>query len=342
MHICILGAGGLGSVIGARLAEAGHEVTLVARPAHVDAIRRDGLRLDGIRGAAIVRDGLRAVAHPDDVEGSVDYLILLVKTRDTDVALDSAMGLRDRTAVALSLQNSVTKDERLRSWAGDRTIGASTTEAGTLVAPGVVRHTATAPIAFYFGEIDGTVTPRVEALVDVFTAGGFGARATHDIAHVEWEKLLQISLMSAFSVTAVGFLPDATVADALQVRPGAEHFVQLATELLAVYRALGFEPCDFFAPYSQFRDLADSDLDSAVERALALGRSLAEGGVRGRPSLHDDLLRGRPTEVDDSLGSFLSAADRCGIDVATVRAAYRVIRTLEHLAAEAGRVHVPA
>ncbi|MEY2405533.1 MAG: 2-dehydropantoate 2-reductase, partial [Acidimicrobiaceae bacterium] len=60
MNICILGAGGLGSVIGGRLAETGVDVTLVARPAHVDAITRDGLRITGARGESIVTDHLRA------------------------------------------------------------------------------------------------------------------------------------------------------------------------------------------------------------------------------------------------------------------------------------------
>src|SRR5689334_4723448 len=109
-HVCILGAGGLGSVIGACLAESGTSVTLVARPAHADAIETRGLRVVGIRGDRLVRKNLRAVSAPDAVEGDIDFLMLLVKTRDSAAALAGARGLRDRMAAVLSFQNSSGKD----------------------------------------------------------------------------------------------------------------------------------------------------------------------------------------------------------------------------------------
>jgi len=141
--------------------------------------------------------------------------------------------------------------------------------------------------------------------------------------------------MAAFSITAVGFLPDRTITDALQTRPGAEYYVQLATELLDVYRALGFTPRDYFAPYARFRELAAEDFDTSVEQAMALGRSMADNGVRGRTSMHDDLLRRRPTEVDESIGEFVRTAKRLGIAVPTLQAAYRIVTGYEAMAKEA-------
>src|SRR5437762_2717913 len=104
MRVVILGAGGLGCVIGACLVEAGVDVSLIARQQHVDAIHRDGLQIAGTRGDRTVR--LHAVADAREIDGSIDYLILLTKTRDTDAALDSAAVLRDRTAVARSWPDS--------------------------------------------------------------------------------------------------------------------------------------------------------------------------------------------------------------------------------------------
>jgi 2-dehydropantoate 2-reductase len=333
MHVVVLGAGGLGCVIGARLAEAGVDVTLVARPHHVEAIARDGLRVSGIRGDSVVRDGLRAVSDSDDVESAVDYLLLTTKTRDTASALAANDGLRDVTACALSLQNAVTKDDALAAWMGrDRVIGATTTEAGTLVGPGTVRHTATAPTAFYFGELDGAMSPRVERLVDVFTRAGMGAQATSDIQQAEWEKLLQISVVSGFAASTLGFKEGTAFAHGIAVEPGAEHYVAIARELLAVYCAMGYEPQDFFAPYAQFRALATKSIADAVRDTLALGAQMVEAGILGRPSLHEDLIHGRRTEVEDSLGVFLAEADRLGVAVPTARGAYRVIKTLEALA----------
>ena len=330
MHVVILGAGGLGCVIGACLAETGVDVTLVARPQHVDAIRRDGLQISGMRGDRSVP--MHAVADPREVEGPIDYLILLTKTRDTATALESAAALRERTAVALSLQNSVTKDDRLAEWIGaDRVLGATTVEAGTMTGPGQVRHTATAPTSFYFGELDGRESARAQVLADAFTKAGMGAKAITDIRQAEWEKLLQISVVAGFSASTLGFREGSAFAHGIATRSGAEHYVTIATELLAVYLAMGFEPRDFFAPFSQFRALADSTFDEAVDNAFALGTMMVANGVIGRPSLHEDNVRGRPTEVEDGLGTYLRAADAHHVDVPTARGAYRVIKTLEAL-----------
>ena len=330
MHIVILGAGGLGCVIGACLAETGVGVSLIARPQHVDAIRRDGLQIAGIRGDRNVP--VHAVADPREVEGPIDYLILLTKTRDTTIALESASTLRERTAVALSLQNSVTKDDRLADWIGpDRVLGATTVEAGTIVGPGQVRHTATAPTSFYFGELDGRESTRAQVLAEVFTKAGMGAQSITDIRQAEWEKLLQISAVAGFSASTLGFREGATFAHGIATRSGAEHYVTIATELLAVYRAMGFEPRDFFAPFSQFRALAGATFEEAVENAYALGTTMVANGVIGRPSLHEDIVRGRPTEVEDGIGTYLRAADAHHVDVPTARGAYRVIKTLEAL-----------
>jgi 2-dehydropantoate 2-reductase len=180
----------------------------------------------------------------------------------------------------------------------------------------------------------------VAALVDTFTAAGLGAAQAVDIAHVEWEKLMQISLMAAFSVSLLGFAPGANVADGLRMRPGAEHYVALARELLAVYEALGYEPRDFFAPYARFCALQSSDDETAVRDAMALGEQMLAAGVRGRPSLHDDLLRGRSTEVDDGIGRFVEEADRRAIPVPTLRAASRTIRALEQFVATGDSIPV--
>ena len=329
MHVVILGAGGLGCVIGACLAESDVDVTLIARPQHVDAIRRDGLQVSGIRGDRSVQ--IHAVADAREVEGPINYLILLTKTRGTTVALESAATLRDRTAVALSLQNSVTKDDRLADWIGrDRVLGATTVEAGTMVGPGQVRHTATAPTSFYFGELDGRESTRAQVLADMFAKAGMGAQATTDIRQAEWEKLLQISVVAGFSASTLGFQGSA-FAHGIATRSGAEHYVTIATELLAVYRAMGFEPRDFFAPFSQFRALAGATFEEAVDNAYALGTTMVANGIIGRPSLHEDIVQGRPTEVEDGLGTYLEAADRHQVAVPTARGAYRVIKTLEAL-----------
>jgi 2-dehydropantoate 2-reductase len=333
-RVCILGAGGLGSLVGGMLAESGVEVALVGRPAHVAAIRERGLEIRGIRGERRVRRHLQAYVSPDEVPGDFDSLILTVKAKDTEPALAGAERLLARTAAALSLQNTLTKEDALAARVGrERVIGAATTEAGTLTGPGLVQHVGTAPTAFYFGELDGRPSERVAGLVDAFNKAGFGATQAADIRHVEWEKLLQIATLCAWSVSTLGLMPGGSVAEALVVREAAEHYVAIARELLAVYRSLGYEPQDFFAPYSRFRELERESFEEAVASVRAQGRRMLDAGVIGRPSLHVDLLRGRATEVESCLGPFLAQAEREGLAVPTARAGYRIIRTLEQMLA---------
>src|SRR6266545_1490799 len=145
MRVVVLGAGGLGSVVGGLLADAGVHVTLIGRPAHMEAIGYYGLRMVGVRGDRTVRGNLSLATHPKEAEGDFDYLFLTVKSKDTATALEDAAPLRDRVGAALSFQNSIVKDQALAEWLGsDRVVGAATIEAATLAEPGMVWNDFTA------------------------------------------------------------------------------------------------------------------------------------------------------------------------------------------------------
>ncbi len=331
MRICILGAGGLGSLIGGYLARTGVDVTLIGRPAHVEAIRQHGLHISGIRGEYVVREHLTAVTRPQEVEGTFDYFILSVKGKDTHTALQQAEGLRARVATVLSLQNSIEKDGLLARWAGaEKVVGAMTIEGATLVEPGQVRNHVTTPTTAYFGEVDGRLTPRVEALAAAFQQAGLGSKAVTNIVQVEWEKLTQIATASGWSVTTLAALPDLTFADGWMVREGAEHYVQLSKELLSVYKALGYTPQNFFAPLSRLQELDALDFAEAVAMVQEMGRSMKAQGTRARTSMHEDVLRRRKTEVEEILKPFLEKGASLGLPLPTVTAVYRIIRTLDY------------
>ena len=104
MRLVVLGAGGLGSVIGGYLAEAGVDVTLICRPAHAEAVNANGLSIVGQRGEHLVKENIRACATADEAEGHFDYMMLAVKSKDTDTALAGAKSLIDRTDTFFSIQ----------------------------------------------------------------------------------------------------------------------------------------------------------------------------------------------------------------------------------------------
>ena len=102
---------------------------------------------------------------------------------------------------------------------------------------------------------------------------------------------------------------------------------------------MGFEPADFYAPYSRFREFGQWSFEEAVEQMMALGRSMSEQGVLARTSLHDDLLGGRKTELDFCVGAYLAEADRLRLPVPTVRGAYRVAKAQEQCTIALGGVN---
>ncbi|ORA58815.1 ketopantoate reductase [Mycolicibacterium elephantis] len=334
MRVLILGAGGLGSVLGGYLANIGVDVTLVGRPAHAEAITRYGLRITGRRGDLVITDNLTAVDQTAKATGHFDYLVLAVKGKDTAQALAEADGLRDCVSSALSVQNTVEKDATLARWLGpDRVIGASTIEGGTLLEPGLVRNHLTAEVTAYFGELDGTSSARVDDLTAAFTNAGLPAKAVGNIEQVEWEKLAQIALAAAWSVTALGAIPDASVFEGMEVREGAMYFVALAKDLLGVYRAKGYEPMNFFAPLSRLKELDALPTADAIEFVIGQGRVMREKGNLGHPSMYEDVLRRRKTEVDFMLAPYLAAAQELGMDVPTLRVAYQIIKTVDRFLA---------
>ncbi len=331
LHFCIHGAGGLGSLIGGYLANAGFDTTLIARPAHVEQIEAGGLQISGTRGDVIVRDNLAAVTHPDQVGRDIDYYILLTKVKDAAGALSDASSIADRVDCALTLQNGIGKEAALIDCFGpEKVIGGSIIEGATLAAPGHVRHHVSVPVTAYFGEFNGASSERCERLADSFTCAGLGARAYEDIHHVLWEKLVQVGGASAWSTSTLSGVPALDYWDGLACAEGAAHYVQIAKELLAVYGALGYAPQNFFAPLSRLQEI---DAMNAEDAATMMGALASERQVEGRPpvrtSMHGDVLSGRKTEIDIILRPLIDAAVEHRIPIPTALAAYRVIKTLD-------------
>ncbi|MBL4622752.1 MAG: hypothetical protein JKY89_10175, partial [Immundisolibacteraceae bacterium] len=134
MRVCVLGAGALGSLTGGYLAEAGIDVTLIGRPAHIDAINSNGLQFVGRRGEFTVKENLTAITSADQASGEFDYLILLVKAKDTISALEGADCLKNRVKCAFSFQNGIGNESMLGQWCGaDKVIGAVTVEGAEMV-----------------------------------------------------------------------------------------------------------------------------------------------------------------------------------------------------------------
>jgi 2-dehydropantoate 2-reductase len=316
VRVLVAGAGSLGTVVAAALAASGCDVVVYCRPRQVAPIRAEGLALTGVRE---VRTWVTATAEAREI-GPVDYLLLAVKTRDTDAALAA---LREvPVGVAASLQNGLAKDEQLAATYGPaRVLGAATILGATAEGPG--RAVWTLAGTSYFGELDAPPSPRVEALVAAFNAAGLPAEAVADVRAVEWSKLCQI--VPAAALSALTRLEYYKVCQ----EPGlAALFVDLTLECAAVAAADGVTIADYqgFNPHT----LATLPRTDAVAAVVARGDALAAAGMTAmRISMLQDILRARPTEVEETLGYVVRRAAERGVPVPLTHFAYAVIRGVE-------------
>lgn len=188
MKIAILGAGALGCAIGATLTEGGHETWLIDRsPEHVDAMRRDGLRVDDASGSRQVR--VRAATQPADV-GAADVVVVLVKSFHTEAAIRGAHALVGPDTVVLSLQNGLGHENILADAVGrERVLAGKTYVGGVLRGAGHIESGVIGKYT-YIGELDGRITPRVQAIADAFNTAGLATTVSDNIVGTMWDKLL--------------------------------------------------------------------------------------------------------------------------------------------------------
>ena len=330
LHICIHGAGGLGSVIGGYLAKLGHRVTLISRQAHADVINTTGLQVVGRLGDMLIKDNLQAVTMPNQVKGEIDYYILLTKAKDAPAALEDAAVLVDQTKCALTMQNGVGKEALLIKYFGEqKVIGGSTIEGGTLLEPGKVNNHVTAPITAFFGELNGGSSERTETLATAFTEANLKSESVEDINHVLWEKAVQVSGASAWAASTLSAIPALDYADGISVREGAEHYVMIAKELINIYKSKGYMPQDFYAPFSFLKTLDQSTFEEAVQVCLDLGEHMKSLPRGIRTSMHEDLINGKVTEADAIFLPLIEAAKENNVAIPTFHGAYRVIKTID-------------
>jgi 2-dehydropantoate 2-reductase len=320
MHAVILGAGALGSLIGAALREGGADVTLIGRKAHVEAVRERGLTIEGLRGRRTVQ-GMRAEADPSTVR-SADVLVLATKSYDTRAALAGAAHLRGRLGAVLSLQNGGGKDEELiEAFGREAVVGAVSLVGGEMAAPGVVRHTNNG--GNWLGELDGHGGPRVVALEACLKGGGLPVQTVDDIRSTTWCKLNQMVPAALISCLTRLHMHEVYLEDGL-----ARLFVTLSREVAAIAPHLGVALDDF--PGFAVKTVCTAPFETAVESVKARGRGMLEKGMTGvKVSTLQDLERGKRTEADHIIGYVSRLAATHRVPVPALDLLYGVLRGME-------------
>ena len=200
MRFAIMGSGAVGGYYGARLARAGHEVTFVARGAHLAAIRAHGLR---VRSPALGDFVVHARAEEDPSRvGQVDVVIFAVKAYDNDRAIPATLPLLGPSSCVLTLQNGVDSASELAAAAGEeRVLGGTTYIATALAEPGVIEQTGVHR-RIIFGEVFGVLprmSERVRAIEAAFAGADIQGQAVEDGRIPIWEKFIFLVALAGFT-----------------------------------------------------------------------------------------------------------------------------------------------
>jgi 2-dehydropantoate 2-reductase len=301
------------------LGKAGYGVLMVARPGHADAVMKNGLHVCGLADFTV-----RISAVSDAVKVSAaDVLIVTVKAKDTEEALHGVKHMK--IGCALSLQNGMRKNDQLiEAFGAERLLGATTMIGGTLLDPGQVQHTLDG--ITFFGELDGSLSKRVNKIADAFTRGGLKTSVTGDIASVEWTKQ---ALQSPFaSLSVITGLPVRRVWGTPAL---AKLCIHMFRETAAVARASGSNISDHPA-WSLFdmKTLEEAPFEIAVEKLLEIGKNAADHGEEAViPSMLQDVLKEKTTEIEDTVGYVFQEGRRLGLSTPHTEFAYRSIRAIE-------------
>lgn len=285
MKIAVVGAGGVGGPFGSALARAGHDVTFIARGAHLEAMRRDGLRIEGVRGNFHLKP-TQATDDPGDV-GPVDIVLFTVKLWDVESAGEAIRPMVGPETGVIPLQNGIDASERLAPILGaEAMMGGVAVINAVIEAPGLIRQMGDFQ-QLIFGELDGSESTRARRFLDACQEAGIEATLSADIRRALWEKF--VFLVGVSSITAATRQRTGIVRSHPETRAV---LLDVMREVTAVGRAAGIDLPE---------DLPDARLAMIDGQSSQSISSMAMDLLRGN-KLELPWLAGRVVEMGRELG----------------------------------------
>jgi 2-dehydropantoate 2-reductase len=296
MKILVIGAGAVGGYFGARLHRAGRDVTFLVRERRAEQLRRSGLQVIEPETEFTVQPKLLTAAELHANPQTFDLVLLSTKAYQLAAALDDfAPAVGESTAI-LPLLNGMSHLETLAARFGRKAVLAGSTRISADVdAEGRVIDMDKLLHDIHFGELDATVTPRVQAIDSVLRGCDFDVFLEPDAVGYMWNKWTVLSALASITCLLRGSI------GAVEAVPyGRQTALAILAESVAIAAANGYPPP---APFL-----------AAVEARLTLrGSDLTA-------SMHRDMMRGAPVEVDHILGDLLARSN--GVDTPLLRAAF--------------------
>jgi 2-dehydropantoate 2-reductase len=305
MRFAILGSGAVGGYFGAKLAKSGQEVTFIARGAHLEAIRANGL---AIKSAKLGDFTVRAAAESDTAKvGPVDVVVVAVKAYDNATALPMLKPMIGAATSVLTLQNGVDSVDDCAKIAGEEhVLGGTTYVATALEAPGLIVQTGVHR-SIIFGEVfadRGRVTPRVQAIADAMAAADIQVSPVADGLVPIWDKFVYLAAFSGFTGAA-----RLAIGHIWKYPHVQEMFYGCCREVAAIAKAEGVE-------------ISKNRFDSLKEYMDNIPPTT-------RSSLLIDLEQGKRIEVEALQGAAIRRATRLGVAVPILSTLYALLKPWE-------------
>jgi 2-dehydropantoate 2-reductase len=289
MKIAIMGTGGVGGYYGGLLAQAGHEVIFIARGVHLAAICNQGLQVKSVFGDFRISPA-QATDKPSEV-GSVELVVFATKTYHTDDAAQLIKPMVGRDTVVISFQNGVDAAE---------SIGGATWLSAAIESPGVIGQYSQFR-RIVLGEFDGSVTPRAQALREVFQSTGAAVELVQNIEQILWTKFVFIS-----AISALGSLTRVTMGEYRGVREARTVLTEALHEVVAVAQAKG-------VPLNP--DVVTNTLKFIDESAATI-----------KPSMQRDIEAGRMSELESMIGIVVRLGTKISVPTPVMGLAYAVLK----------------
>ena len=332
MKICVVGAGAIGGLVGARFALSGEEVTLIDQGPHLAAIKRNGLKLVSPDGSESVA---RDLAATDDMSapGPQDLVVVAVKAHQIPALAKPMRALFGPDTAVLTVQNGIPwwyfhkqggpfEGRRIEAVDPtgeidaaievDRIVGCVVYPAGAVTAPGVVRHVE--GNRFPIGELDGSTTERVERIQQAFINAGFKSFVLDDIRSEIWLKL-----WGNLSFNPISALTHATLEDICKFPPTRDLAARMMEECQAIAHKL------------------DVTFRHTIEKRIAGAESVG----KHKTSMLQDVEAGRALELEAMVGAVVEIGRLTETPTPCIDAVYACVKLLDRTMAEEGAAFPP-
>ncbi|WP_160287151.1 2-dehydropantoate 2-reductase [Pseudomonas knackmussii] len=294
MRILVVGAGSTGGFFGARLAQAGRDVTFLVRPSREQVLRENGLRVLSPHGDFSLTPRL---VTADSLDGLYDLVLLTVKAYALDAALNDLAPAIGPDSMILPVLNGMHHVEAVtRRFGAGALLGGVCKIASTLDSQGrIVQYGTLNDLAY--GEMDGSRSERIQRVDECLRGAGFDARLSASIRREMWEKWILLASLGGITCLMRG-----SVGEVVAAPQGSAFALRLIDEVVAVVRTVGEPPSEAFL--------------GEARRLLTL---------RGSPqtsSMYRDLIGGHPVEAEQIIGDLLQRGQQAGLDTPLLQAVY--------------------